>query len=392
MRETQQLNIEKDYEAIFALSQFAFQYKLSETEFEEKKAEAERHIIWGWMEGEQLAAKTHLIPLSCYINGKPFEMGGISAVATWPEYRRQGMVKHLLYHALQYMKRHGQTISFLHPFSVPFYRKYGWELTFTNWELSIPMEQLKQSEPAVGNVRRIEKDIPLLQSLYTRFAKNYTGMLVRDAQWWKQRVLNEKWQIAVTYDYEGNADGYILYEVKNDVLTVKEMVYNTVNGWKLLLQFIANHDSMAKKVEMTVPENSNLTLLLDEPRFEQKIAPYFMARVVDVLTFLEQYPFQVCKEDVVILLHVEDHFLPENSGMYQLSQLHGETTVTFVENHSHIDEVGIHCTIQQFTSMFLGYKRPMELYQMNHIQGRQQDIALLEKIIPKQQTYFPDFY
>ena len=55
-------------------------------------------------------------------------MGGIAGVATWPENRRQGHVSTLLKHALQEMKSKGQTLSFLHPFSIPFYRKFGWEL------------------------------------------------------------------------------------------------------------------------------------------------------------------------------------------------------------------------------------------------------------------------
>src|SRR5699024_9273156 len=118
MTEIKQLT-EADYKDIFALSQFAFQYELTEAELRAKEAEARRHIIWGIMQEDQLAAKMHVIPLSSYIHGKEFKMGGISSVATWPEYRRQGKVKDLLYHGLQQMKQDGQTISFLHPFSMP---------------------------------------------------------------------------------------------------------------------------------------------------------------------------------------------------------------------------------------------------------------------------------
>src|SRR5690625_1180692 len=116
---------EKDYDQIFSLSQYAFQYELSYEELEKKKAEAKQHKIWGWMEGEEMGAKLHIIPLASYINGKTFNMGGISSVATWPEYRRKGLVKKLLSHALHDMKKNEQHLSLLHPFSFPFYHKYG---------------------------------------------------------------------------------------------------------------------------------------------------------------------------------------------------------------------------------------------------------------------------
>jgi|SRR5690625_3185732 len=377
-----------DYGEIFALSEFAFQYELSEAAFAAKEAEAKRHVIWGVMNNDQLAAKMHLIPLSCYIHGRKFEMGGVSSVATWPEYRRQGLIKKLLYHGLQQMKNDGQIVSFLHPFSVPFYRKYGWELVFTEKQYTIPAEKMKGSWDASGYVRRTRRDIPLLDQIYTAYAKRYSGMLVRDEKWWEQRVLKDKPYIAVAYNEENQPEGYVMYEVKENTFTVKDMAYASANGWKLLLRFIANHDSMVEQVEMIVPANDNLPLLVDEPRFEQKIVPYFMARIVDVFAFLKQYPFQG-ERTRAVTIHVEDDFFPENSGVYQISK-HGE--VTSVPSGSVKSENGIHCTIQSLTMMMLGYKRPMELYQAELLTGELEQIEQLEGLIPGQQTFFADFF
>ena len=377
-----------DYEEIFALSQFAFQYELSEAAFAAKEAEAKRHIIWGMMNDGRLAAKMHLIPLSCYIHGRKFEVGGVSSVATWPEYRRQGLVKKLLYHGLKQMKQDGQTISFLHPFSVPFYRKYGWELTFTEKQYTIPVEKMRGSWDASGYVRRTQRDIPLLDQIYTAYAKNFTGMILRDEKWWEQRVLKDKPHSAIAYNEKNQPEGYVLYEVKANTFTVKDMAYASANGWKLLLQFIANHDSMIEQVKMVVPENDNLPLLVDEPRFKQQIVPYFMARIVDVLAFLKDYPFQGGVHQAVTI-HVEDDFFPENSGVYQISK-HGE--VTSVSPGSMKSGNGIHCTIQSLTMMLLGYKRPVELYHLGLLEGEQEQIEQLEQLIPEQQTFFADFF
>ncbi|MFB4170032.1 enhanced intracellular survival protein Eis [Virgibacillus sp. JSM 102003] len=382
---------DKDFDKIFSLSQYAFQYDLSEEELLKKQEEAKRHTIWGWMENNRLAAKLHLIPLSCYINGQAFEMGGISSVATWPEYRRQGAVKHLLHHALKYMKEQGEVLSFLHPFSFSFYRKYGWEHTFSEKKYTIPLEKLKRNWEANGYIRRVDSEVSMLHNIYTEYAKQFNGTLVRDEKWWEQRVFRGDWHKAIAYNENDQAEGYILYKVKEEKVTVHELVYNTLNAQKLLLQFIANHDSMAETVDMVVPENDNLHLLIDEPRFNQATEAYFMARIVDILEFLKQYPFH--NGDTQLLsIHAADSFLPENSGVYQLRQIGSETKVTHLLDGKPRIQDGIHCTVQYLTSMLLGYKRPMELYHLGLIQGNQEQIEQLEQIIPKRQTFFPDFF
>lgn len=392
MQNIEQLNVTTDYEAIFALSEFAFQYKLNPDDLENKKQEAARHIIWGIKEREQLAAKLHLIPLSVFIGGEEIEMGGISSVATWPEYRRNGMVKQLLHHSLKYMKAHGQTISYLHPFSFAFYRKYGWELTFGEKEYSMPLERLPKNIQTSGYVRRRKQDIPLLDSIYSTYAKRFSGMLKRDEKWWNERVFNEDMHIAVSYSEHDEPNGYIFFNVKKDVFRVKEMAYTSMNGRNLLLQFIANHDSMAEKAVMTVPENDTLAFLLDEPRFEQKMNPYFMARIVDVHRFMQQFPFTAGYEHVT--LHVEDTFFPENTGTYQLNQQANGTNVTFISEKYFTGSAqsGIHCSIQHLAAMFLGYIRPMALYEMGRIDGEKSEVDKLERIIPKQQPFLTDFF
>ncbi len=389
LKQIKRLN-EIDYDNIFALSQFAFQYELSAIELEKKKAEAARHQIWGWMVDDQIAAKLHLIPLSIYVHGRPFKMGGISSVATWPEYRRQGMVKDLLKHALINMKAQGQTISLLHPFSVPFYRKYGWELTFTEQHYTIPIENLKRDWKGNGYVRRVKPDIARLNEIYTAYSKGFTGMLIRDEKWWEQRVLKENGHIAVAYSEEQRPEGYIFYDVKKDIFHVKEMAHCNLNGRKLLLQFIANHDSMATEVRMTVPENDDLPLLLDDPVFARKQVPYFMSRIVDIHQFLKNYPFEVGEAALSepLTIDVEDEFLPENNGTYQLEKLGDDIKVTFTEEH----RGGIQCSIQQLTVILLGYKRPIELFAVGLIQGKKRKTEQLEKLIPKQQTFLADFY
>lgn len=379
-----------DYKEIFALSQYAFQYKLSHEELKKRKTEIEDYTILGWMENNELAAKIHIIPFECYMNSHVFKMGGIASVATWPEYRRQGMIKHLLYRSLLEMKKEGQTISFLAPFAFDFYRKFGWEFTFMNKHYEIPIESLRQNWSPKGYVRRIQPDIDLLHKIYTQYAQQYTGMLMRDYQWWNSRVLKDDLLIGAAFNEEGQEEGYIIFKVQDRILTVIEMVYITLNGRKLLLEFIANHDSMVHRVKLVVPENDSLPLLLREPRFEQKLMPYFMARIVDVNSFLASYPFEQSTSTFSITLDITDEFFSENSGTYELNVEQGKTSVSYYNNNDSSSD--INCTIQQLTSLLLGFKRPIDLYNLGLIKGELEKIKRLDQLIPAQQTFLLDFF
>ncbi|MBO1004639.1 GNAT family N-acetyltransferase [Pseudogracilibacillus auburnensis] len=375
-----------NYQDIFSLSQFAFQYYLNPDQFAKKEKEAERHEIWGYIVDEQLAGKLHHIPLRVLINGTSLKMGGVSSVATWPEYRRQGIAKKLLLHSLQEMKKAGETISYLHPFHVGFYRKYGWELAFSNKNYTIPIERLKRKWDGNGYIRR-NRNLELLQEIYTKYASKFNGMLERDKKWWEQRVLtDEEAQVAIAYNNVDAAEGYIIYKVKDDIFTAKEVAYTSINGQHVLYEFIANHDSMAEKVKLTVPENDLLPYMIDDPTFDQEVEPYFMARIVDVLAFLKQYIFPV---DGVIQLQVEDEFLLDNNGVYVIRSDNGETFVTKMEGKG---DGNIKCSIQQLVAICLGYKRPTELFEYGLLEGDRASIELLEKMIPKTQTFLTDFF
>lgn len=385
-----------NYDRIFQLSQFAFQYDLSDIELADKKEEAARHNIWGYMEGDDLAAKLHIIPLTTLIGGKPFEMGGISSVATWPEYRRQGIVKQLLFHALKKMKQAGQTMSYLHPFSFAFYRQYGWEHVFNQKHYTLPVSQLQGIKPAQGYVRRLTSDLSLLNDIYTDYAKLFSGMIVRDEDWWCQRVFKRKNQLVIAYDESGEAGGYLHYQVKDNHLTVHELAYRHMNGWKLLLEFIANHDSMVDTVTFTVQENDPLPEIVNEPDFQQQIKPYFMARIVDVFSFLKKYPFKTVTSPETLLIEVEDDFFPDNKGLYELTHHGGHVSVARMSSEGELKDKpsSIRCSIQQLTKIFMGYKRAPHLYKLGLIGGAYEEVEKLDQWIPQTQTFYTqaDFF
>lgn len=97
---------EDKFREALRLSEYAFQYKVEEERMQQQLTRMkESHEVYGIIEGNDLAAKLHLIPFHIYIGKEKFKMGGVAGVATYPEYRRSGYVKELLQHSLQTMKK-----------------------------------------------------------------------------------------------------------------------------------------------------------------------------------------------------------------------------------------------------------------------------------------------
>lgn len=135
-----------------ALVQFAFQQRLTSDQLEQRKKTFRPEQQWGFFDEQgKLLSVLGLLPLEAWFQGKKLALGGIGGVATWPEARRQGCVGRLLSHALETMRKNGQSVSMLHPFSFPFYKKYGYEQTIDRKKYTIATPSAAFSQ---GNARR----------------------------------------------------------------------------------------------------------------------------------------------------------------------------------------------------------------------------------------------
>ncbi|MEW4151508.1 GNAT family N-acetyltransferase [Bacillus thuringiensis] len=381
-----QLKEDKFREAL-RLSEYAFQYKVDEERLQQQLTKMkESHEIYGIMEGEDLAAKLHLIPFHIYIGKEKFKMGGVAGVATYPEYRRSGYVKELLQDSLQTMKKDGYTVSMLHPFAVSFYRKYGWELCANLVTCHMTKSDLVMKKQVNGTVKRFNKENhpEEVEKLYEVFAERFSGMLVREKNWWLQAVYDDL-TLAIYYDENKRAAGYMLYKIENYKMTVEEFVPLHNEARNGLWNFICQHDSMIKELEMTVSENEPLLYSLQEPRVKTEIKPYFMGRIVDVEQFLKQYELNWNNVQQEVILHITDAFAPWNNVTVRLAN----HEITIVEETT---EKGIKLDINALSAIMFGYKRPLELNELELISGSDKAIRSIENLVPVRKPFIYDFF
>lgn len=391
-----------NFEEHLRLSEFAFQYEMTDEERTERQKHIKPEQSWVYYEEGNLAARLSILPLSVWINGNPMEMGGIAAVATWPEYRRGGKVAKLLGHSLQVMRGNGQTISMLYPFDFAFYRKFGWEIYVDYKTYELTKDQIPRFEPVFGKVKRTE-DRALLNGMYEEYAQRYNGMLRRDEAWWKDRLSNAKKGVAaVWYNDAGVPKGYIRYNVKNQEMKIHEMVFLDDEAYRGLWAFIAQHDSMADKVVMKAPMDDSLSFIAANPRFKQEIVPYFMARIVDASAFIEGYHFTAGVSGRTLILHLEDTQADWNRGSFRIevdekgrasvNRLEASPASSHQQSHKGLSVEGVSCDIQALTALLMGYKRTHVLNAVGRIQGDEAQIALLESLIPVRTPYLLDFF
>lgn len=383
-----------DFEDSIALFQYAFQYVLTEERKEQIRSQFGAQDTWGIFEEGQLGANLQIIPFHTYIHGKAFAMGGIAGVSTWPEYRRKGLVAQLLRHSLEEMNHRKQSISFLHPFSFAFYRKYGWETYVEFKRYHIPVTHLPAKKATPGSVRRGMPALDVLDSVYQTYAKRYNGTLVREKNRWDNSVLRKNaGQRAVYYDADDQPQGYILYEVKDRKFAIGEMVCLNEEAKQGLWTFIANHDSMIEEVTLQAPASDDLAFRLDNPRIQQEIVPYFMARIVSVEQFVLQYPFADLDSPIRLMLQVQDEHASWNEGVWELNvALNGTASIWKSSAETAADGQDVKVSIQTLTAMLLGYKRPLELLAMGRIEGNTESVAALDRAIPNRETYLLDFF
>lgn len=347
--------------------------------------------VIGWFNDDQLVSQLCIYPCQVNIHGKIFSMGGLTGVGTYPEYANLGLMNDLIKSGLQIMKNKGQWISYLYPYSIPYYRRKGWEIMSDHLTFTIKDSQIPKNISVKGFAERLPVTDPDVISVYDKFARSNHGALIRGNQEWEEywRWENEDERTAaVYYDKEDVPQGYILYWIEEDIFHIKDIIYLNQEARVGLWNFVYAHYSMVYEVQGNIYKNDPLHFLLDDGQIKETIEPYYMARIVDVTEFLNNFPFK--DSDIFTPFHfvVSDSIAEWNQGVFGLVKNEkGKLTHTneAVGNPIYLD-------IQTLTTMLMSYRSPSYLHKIERLQADENTLEILEQIIPDNQPYFSDYF
>ena len=350
----------------------------------------EKADVIGWFDRDTLVSQVAVYPMQARIFGRTYAMGGLTGVGTYPEYSNLGLMHKLLEQALTNMRARGQYLSYLYPYSIPYYRRKGWEVVSDKISYVIQDFQLPKARQVPGYVRRVKTDSEALNQTYARFAQHTHGAVLRDELAWNEYWLWDRDDImaAIYYNENEEPDGYIIYWIENEVFYIKDMIFNHEEARTGLWNFVSAHFSMIDRVEGSTYTDEPLAFLLEDASIKESISPYYMARIVDFPAFVADYPFKADGTEREWRFSMTDPIMECNQGSFLLKiSKDGRGTAVKISEPC-ADSI----SIQTMTTMLMGYKRPDYLAKIGRIHAGGETIDMLEDAIEQQPPYISDYF
>lgn len=384
---------ETDEAAFYALAQYAFNKPDSAKRQEFFKQLYTHSAGVGVFDDGRLVSGLLATPFDVLLNGQTFKMSGIGYVASYPEFAGQGGITALMQRAFEQMRAEGVTLSYLAPFSYGFYRRFGYEQVFdqTHFEIrtaDLPRLQFPQTAGRVVRMTLAEA-VPLIDSFFNQHPYNQVGGIQRSAWWWQYTVMKHRnWEVALYRDDTECVAGYMIYMRQPDTFVIEELITSTVASQEQLIRFILKHQSAYTTIQYASALTEPLADLLPDPRIvKTTTVPYMMARIVSLADFFARYAYQVTELPAVTIA-VQDDFLPENAGLWQLSIHAGQATVIKLATGT----ANIAVTIQNLTKAMLGYRSLERQAHYGRVQGAQPQIAQLSAAFSQTKPMLWDYF
>lgn len=348
----------------------------------------ERAHVWGCFDGPDLVSQFAVYPLDMNVHSVVYPIGFVTSVATYPEYSGMGLMSRLMKKGLTEMRKNGQSLSLLYPYSIPLYRNRGWEIVSDKMAYRIRDVQLPKHIHVPGYVRRVPWDNTDFMKLHTQFARQTHGCLFRNPLAWEEywRWNEDDTAVAIYYNENGVPLGYMVYRINEDIMSIREMIYLNMEARKGLMKYVSAHESMINEVRGNNYFSEPIAFSLEDSDIKETIRPYIMGRIVDVATFLSPYRFKPDAAGKQVTLHVEDPFLEWNNRSFTLTFTTGTATLS--------DEPAPHqarLSIGTLTTLLLGYKRASELAKLERIEADDTTLQLLDKAVPFEKPYISDY-
>ncbi|MFI3938005.1 GNAT family N-acetyltransferase [Vagococcus fluvialis] len=348
----------KDIEKVHELGSYAFNMEHTE---EQKQAYIEKNkFIDNYVDevdGEVLSQIVSY-PFEVTIKGQVMKMSGIGDVASYPETRGSGGIRNIFSAIFNDLHENGTELSYLAPFSQPFYRKFGYETVFDSEEIRIPKAVITQIKPEKkGKVKRVkwedEDTKAILKEIYRDTLEKVHGSVIREDYWWHYTMIKKQKRVAICYDDNNMPQGYLIYGlVGASEFQIFEMAYRNSFALRKLMSFVSSHSgSFNEFVSTNLPDKAVLELFTEISGITRKTYSYMMVKIVNFKQFIEKYPFKKVEKEADFYVDIQDNSCEWNNGIFHLVIKNGKATCEKVTEAKKIDYSG---SIQHFTQVFMG--------------------------------------
>lgn len=390
---TYQLVPYKDADQVTKLKTYCFKPAYEGERLKDFQYWIKESTVVGAYDEQKLVSQLLILPLSMNLFGRSVEMGGIGFVSTYPEYRGKGLMKQNLLESLKRMRANKQLVSVLSPFSVSFYRHFGWELFFDELDYTIPIDQLQLKEKHQGSLIRFDytepesvKWLKKIETFHNKEVQKKNGQQFRKSDWWLRLKRREPTvDFVVSLDDQGEINGYIRYSIHDLTFDSKDFYAVDQKTEQLLWQYIKSHIAEVEVVKGKTTAYDSFGFQFAQPQFKKEIIMDKMIRIVDVKAFLEQYPFQEIEQPLYV--SVFDTQAEWNNKNFKIMKNNQVEEVNDAPENSLL-EIGI----GPFSALLAGY-HSVDWYRLNGTATVSKEAERAwDKALPKEYPSFYDYF
>lgn len=345
---TRKLDKETDYEQFAEISSCAYIHDAAETTFNENE-----DIFGTFLDnGKTLISQVETEFRNRWYGEELISCAMVGGVASKPEYRRMGGVREAFKKVFENSIEKGAIISILYPFSISYYRQFGYEIisNYINAECSFTC--FKNIERFTDAVILKEENKDEFFKLYTEICKKYNMM----AEGKNSSNFSLKPYSDCRFTYfinEGTSKGYITFTLvrASRVVEVFDISFTDKAALLKLLGFLRTYEGNYDNVNFTkLPHNSVIPDVLDyENRvFKRSLFKHGAGRILDIKALLENTTYPAGKGKFT--LKVTDKQIENNNGIFTVEYENKKATVTKSES----GEYDISSDIASFARIILG--------------------------------------
>lgn len=329
----------------------------------------------GYFVNDEINASISNLDYKINIRGSKLKIAAIAGVATYPQVRRQGIIKKLFKKVFNDMVEQDQYISALYPFKFPYYEKFGYKVVSSSKVVRLDLDSIKYLPTEKPVTIKFVEDLKDIQVVYEKASEKYHFIFDRDAGMWEEKILDMwtgwKGYKFVAYDDSNQPIGYAIVSfhkfdwnkphTDDNRIDLLEYFWINEDAKKAILNFLKNHDSQRKFAIFREIEDHTELYLTDTEKIERKEYPGIMFRVVHVVKALEQIKIPAITGKFTFKIH--DDQCEWNDGVFKIVINREKVDITKDDSQSYDFE----CGIGTFSQLYAGYSSYEKLLKIGDI-------------------------
>lgn len=333
------------------------------------------------------------IPWQVRLNGRLASVPGITAVGTYPQFRRRGHLRRLIGRALEVHRERSEPLVMLWASMAAIYQRFGYGRgsEYVTYNVDPRFVALREPSTWDGEVRLIDQasaeDRAVAERVYEEWAAPRNLVPVRDAArwvylWWDAQ--RQGYHVAVAEDAGGRARGMIAYKSKENhvpgepgpdqQMEVHGFFALDLDARRALWQYVRAHDLVLRARFMKVEPDDPIPDLLLEPReLRRSTEDAMWVRIVDVPRALEARPYAA---GGTLTLRVHDELAPWNDGVWRFETDGAETSVTRADDAS----ADLDLSINALASLLTGFRSATRIERAGMLSGEEAAVRRADAI------------